>query len=165
MRSRELNRMLAEALKLTPGQWQELMKALSGTDEVARVVQTVQSRPLVCPHCQSERVVGNGHASGLQRYKCRNCDRTFNALADTPRARLWHKGKWERQAEVLRQGLSVHQAAETLSVAPSTAFRWRHRVGASASPGRCAVHGLQWLARSGRQASGRRAPRAESRQR
>jgi len=127
MRSRELKRMLAEASKLTPGQRQELIQALSSADEVAQVVQTVQSRPQVCPHCQGERVVRNGHASGLQRYKCRNCARTFNSLTETPLARLRHKGKWERQAEVLRQGLSVHQAANTLSVAPSTAFRWRHR--------------------------------------
>ncbi|KQV49179.1 hypothetical protein ASC95_16195 [Pelomonas sp. Root1217] len=120
--------MLAEVSKLTPGQRQELMQALSGADEVVQVVQTVQSRPLACPHCQGERVVRNGHASGLQRYKCRSCTRTFNSLTETPLARLRHKGKWERQAQVLRQGLSVHQAADTLSVAPSTAFRWRHRL-------------------------------------
>lgn len=127
MRSRELKRMLAQASKLTPTQRQELMRALSDVDEAERVVQTVQSRPQVCPHCQGERVVRNGHASGLQRYKCRNCARTFNSLTETPLARLRYKGKWERQAEVLRQGLSVHQAAHTLAVAPSTAFRWRHR--------------------------------------
>lgn len=127
MRSRELKRMLAEASKLTPTQRQELIWVLSDLDEAEQVVQTVQSRPQVCPHCQGERVVRNGHASGLQRYKCRNCARTFNSLTETPLARLRYKGKWERQAEVLRQGLSVHQAAHTLKVAPSTAFRWRHR--------------------------------------
>lgn len=127
MRSRELKRMLTEASKLTLTQRQELIPALSDVDEAERVVQTVQSRPQVCPHCQGERVVRNGHASGLQRYKWRHCARTFNSLTETPLARLRHKGKWERQAEVLRQGLSVHQAADTLAVAPSTAFRWRHR--------------------------------------
>ena len=50
-----------------------------------------------------------------------------NALTGTPLARLRHKAKWLTQAEVLNQGLSVHQAAEVLNVAPSTAFRWRHR--------------------------------------
>jgi transposase-like protein len=80
MRSRELKRMLAEASKLTPTQRQELIWVLSDLDEAEQVVQTVQSRPQVCPHCQGERVVRNGHASGLQRYKCRNCARTFNSL-------------------------------------------------------------------------------------
>ncbi len=127
MRSRELQRMLAEATRLTTRQRQALVRALSSADEAAQVVHTLQSRPPSCPHCQDERVVRNGHASGMQRYKCRACARTFNALTSTPLARLRHKGKWERQAEALRQGLSVHRAADALDVAPSTAFRWRHR--------------------------------------
>lgn len=127
MRSRELKRMLTLALKLTPAQKQELLHALNPADDATRVMQTLESRPLDCPHCHSERVVRNGHASGLQRYKCRGCAKTFNALTATPLARLRHKVKWHTQAQVLRQGLSVHQAAQTLVVAPSTAFRWRHR--------------------------------------
>lgn len=119
--------LLTEALKLKPAQRQELIQALGGANEAMRVMQTVQARPQVCPHCQGERVVDNGHASGLQRCKYRNCVRTFNLLTETPLARLGHKTKWECQAEVLRQGLSVHQAAETLAVASSTAFCWRHR--------------------------------------
>jgi len=127
MRNRELKRMLAQASKLTGAQRQQLMRALDQADEVVQVVQTLESRPVACPHCHGERVVRNGRASGLQRYKCRACAKTFNALTATPLARLRHKDKWGRQAEVLRQGLSVHQAADTLVVAPSTAFRWRHR--------------------------------------
>jgi transposase-like protein len=127
MRSRELKRMLAQASKLTPPQRQESRRALGQLDESAQVVQTLESRAVECPQCHSERVVRNGHASGLQRYKCRACLKTFNALTATPLARLQHKDEWELQADVLRQGLSVHQAAEVLRVAPSTAFRWRHR--------------------------------------
>ena len=63
----------------------------------------------------------------MQRFKCRGCAKTFNALTGTPLARLRHKAKWLSQAAVLRDGLSVHKAAERLQVAPSTAFRWRHR--------------------------------------
>lgn len=53
MRSRELKRMPVQASKLTPGQRQELIQALNGADEIAQVVQTVQSRPQACPHCLS----------------------------------------------------------------------------------------------------------------
>ena len=69
----------------------------------------------------------NGVADGLQRYKCRTCGKTFNALTGTPLARLRHKGKWLDQAQALADGLTVKRAAEHLNVAPSTAFRWRHR--------------------------------------
>lgn len=69
----------------------------------------------------------NGYASGLQRYKCRGCGKTFNALTGTALARLRMKGKWLEQQRVLQQGLSVHKAAAQLGVGPATAFRWRHR--------------------------------------
>jgi transposase-like protein len=71
--------------------------------------------------------VRNGTADGLQRYRCRGCRKTFNALTGTPLDRLRHKGKWLDQTGALADGLTVHRAAERLGVAPSTAFRWRHR--------------------------------------
>jgi transposase-like protein len=80
-----------------------------------------------CAHCGAQRVVRNGQADGLQRYKCRGCNKTFNALTGTALARLRQKGKWLTQAAVLHDGLSIHEAAERLDVAPSTALRWRHR--------------------------------------
>jgi transposase-like protein len=81
---------------------------------------------LSCPHCGSEHMVRNGTAHDLQRYKCRDCRKTFNALTGTPLARLRMKGKWLGQTAVLRHGVTITKAAETLGVARSTAFRWRH---------------------------------------
>jgi len=63
----------------------------------------------------------------LQRFKCRACAKTFNALTGTPLARLRMKGKWVAQAEVLRDGLTLKQAAERLNVSHPTTFRWRHQ--------------------------------------
>ena len=73
-------------------------------------------------------MVRNGAAHGLQRYKCRGCrKKTFNALTATSLARLRMKGKWLEQTAVLRDGVTITHAAETLGAAHSTAFRWRHR--------------------------------------
>ena len=119
--------MLSQASKLTPAQNHELIRALGPAEKASPVVQTLESRGLSCPHCNCERVVRNGHASGLQRDRCRKCSKTFNALTATPLTRLRHKDKWPRQAEVLPRGLSVHQATGVLTVAPITAFRWRRR--------------------------------------
>ena len=63
----------------------------------------------------------------MQRYKCRACRRTLNALSTTPLARLRMKAKWLRQPDVLQQGLSVCKVASALDVAKATAFSWRHR--------------------------------------
>ena len=130
MRNREMKRMLVQAPKLTAAQRLVLLRALHTQADNAEVVNIVQAQldaSPTCPHCQGQHVVRNGQASELQRYKCRGCAKTFNALTGTPLARLRHKARWLIQAQVLREGLSVHQAAERLDVAPSTAFRWRHR--------------------------------------
>lgn len=126
----ELKRWLVSVARLTRAQKAELLKALSARDDEAEVGLLVDSRFAqvpACPHCACTRIVRNGSASGLQRYKCRACQRTFNALSKTPLARLRMKAKWLQQEEVLASGLIIRTASAELGVAPSTAFRWRHR--------------------------------------
>jgi len=130
MDAAELKQWLGSVARLTPAQKAELLEALSARDDEAEVGQLVHLRFAqlpTCPHCGGTRIVRNGSASGLQRYKCRGCQRTFNALSKTPLARLRMKAKWLQQQEVLVQGLIVRLASAELGVAPSTAFRWRHR--------------------------------------
>lgn len=129
MRQREWKKLTAMVEKLTFSQRQLLKEALAAEDAAAASVEVieVQSKPICCPHCGNHRMVRNGSANGLQRYKCRSCRRTFNALTRTPLARLRQKAKWLAQAEVLRDGRTITQAAQHLRVARSTAFRWRHR--------------------------------------
>lgn len=130
MDAAELKVFLSSAARLTPRQRTDLLATLSapGQDqEVRALVEMRLTQALACPHCHSVRVVRNGSASGLQRYKCRECGRSFNALSTTPLARLRLKAKWLAQQDVLVAGLSVSEAAAKLEVADTTAFRWRHR--------------------------------------
>lgn len=129
MRQRELKKLKAMVAKLTFAQREELRDELAAEDGAAVSVGIIESqrKRTTCPHCRSERVVGNGSASGLKRYKCRGCSRTFNALTGTPLAHLRQKSKWIAQAEALRDGMTITQVAKRLTVARSTAFRWRHR--------------------------------------
>jgi len=130
MQERDWKRWLERLPALSPRQRQALMAQLCAPDEreqvLAQIDQAGGPKPN-CPHCASRHVVRNGQADGLQRYKCRGCGKTFNALTATPLARLRQRHKWLAQARVLDEGLTVHRAAERLQVAPSTAFRWRHR--------------------------------------
>ena len=80
-----------------------------------------------CPHCASHSLQRWGHVSGLPRYRCKDCRRSFNALTGTPLARLRKKERWAAQAQALMTGESVVEAAKRCDVAVSTAFRWRHR--------------------------------------
>jgi transposase-like protein len=130
MRAPEMRRLLDVVQRLTPRQRGELLRLLQVQPAQAQVEAMVESRldgKPTCPHCQTSGVVRNGHADGLQRYKCRACAKTFNALSGTPLARLRHKAKWLDQADALQAGLVLRQVAERLHVAVSTAFRWRHR--------------------------------------
>jgi transposase-like protein len=130
MDATELKQWLGSVARLTPAQKAELLKALSARDDEAEVERLVHSRVAQfpdCPHCGGMRIVRNGSASGMQRYKCRQCQRTFNALSKTPLARLRLKDKWLQQQDVLVHGLIIRLASAELGVAPSTAFRWRHR--------------------------------------
>ena len=130
MRERELKRLVLTIEALTWIQRGDLIDRLRATQagQAARGIVGDRSRVLpMCPHCQDLHVVRNGQARGLQRYKCRDCGKTFNALTSTPLARLRHRDRWLGQAQALLEGLSITKAAERLDVARSTAFRWRHR--------------------------------------
>jgi transposase-like protein len=80
-----------------------------------------------CPHCDGADVVRWGKASGLPRYRCKACARTFNALTKTPLAKLRMKDKWSSQADAMIEGVSLAKAARRCGVHYTTAFRWRHR--------------------------------------
>lgn len=125
-----MKRWKAALAKMTPTQRQKLVVELTALEKrpaAATIVEGRLTSTPSCPHCTAERVVKNGTARGLQRYKCRGCGRTFCALTGTPLAGLHMRGKWLEQAAALRDGLTLHEAAEQLNVAVSTAHRWRHR--------------------------------------
>ena len=94
MRRRELNRMFRAIEEMTWAQRRELaarLKAAQASEEVRAVVEDRLQVLRTCPHCGGAHVVRNGTAGGLQRYRCRGCGRTFNALTATPLARLRHR--------------------------------------------------------------------------
>jgi transposase-like protein len=84
-----------------------------------------------CPPCDSRDVVHWGKASALPRYRCKGCQRTFNALTKTPLSGLRMKHKWPAQAAAMIDGVSIAKAAQRCDVDYTTAFRWRHRFLAS----------------------------------
>lgn len=131
MRARELKQLLAQTAKLTPSQRERLVGHLNAGLALNQATAILEGRMAPhpdCPKChQALRVVRNGQADGLQRYKCRSCGITFNALTGTPLARLRHRDKWLEQVHGMDEGLSVRKAAARMGVHRTTAFRWRHR--------------------------------------
>ena len=130
MRQQQMTRLIHSLPQLTHHQRQQLARSLQALLDHSQAIAVVEAHSgacRACPHCSSSLLVKNGSANGLQRFKCRQCARTFNALTGTPLARLHLRDKWMGQAQVLSEGLSLNQVALRLGVAQSTAFRWRHR--------------------------------------
>jgi transposase-like protein len=80
-----------------------------------------------CPYCAACRIYRHGMSSGLQRYRCLACNRTFNALTNTPLAFLRLRGKWLPYLQCVLDSLPVRAAAEKAGIHRNTSFRWRHR--------------------------------------
>jgi transposase-like protein len=91
---------------------------------LALIETTARSRP--CPRCGCGRV-HRGQASGLQRFRCLGCGRSYNALTGTPLARLCKKGCWLPYLQCVLESRTVRDAARVVGMHRTTGFRWRHR--------------------------------------
>lgn len=116
--------------RMSRNQRDKLRKRLEGkenTDEVIALIERNQDDKPACPHCKASNLYRWGKTSELQRYLCRECNRTFNALTGTPLARLRHKDKWFKYEQTMIQGLSIRKSADSCKIAKNTSFKWRHR--------------------------------------
>jgi transposase-like protein len=125
MLTKAFNRLLSQLDKLTPEQSKNIVIKLSKEqDNLEETIGTVAC----CPHCQSKRFHKWGIRSNIQRYRCKECTKTFNALTNTPLSRLRHKEVWKDYANDLINGLSLRASAKHCNVDKNTTFRWRHRM-------------------------------------
>lgn len=131
MNAETFNGVMKQVFRLTLRQREVLRKRLDELDAqqeglaVIESVGTAQTR--CCPQCQGTDLYLHGQASGLQRYRCKTCQRTFNALTGTALARLRKKDKWLGFIAELVASHPLRQAAATLEVHRNTTLRWRHR--------------------------------------
>ncbi len=103
------------------------LSQLSDEPKVSELIETAFDTKGICPHCSHTESYRHGLAHGLQRYRCKACKKTFNALTGTPLARLRYKSKWLDYLDAITHSLTVRQAAIDLDVHRNTTFRWRHR--------------------------------------
>jgi len=130
MKARDFQAFIEQLGDLSQLQRDALVAALSASgagNEVIAIIETRFAAAPACGHCSSGNIRGWGSASKLKRYKCRDCDRTFNALTGTPLAQLHLREKWLDYARSLVAGVSLRKAAAANGMHLETAFRWRHR--------------------------------------
>src|SRR3954464_3828009 len=130
MREADFEVLLRLVERLSDEQRTALGRALasaSGEPEAVRLIEGAFAAAPRCPHCGVERLQRWGHASGLRRYRCAACRKTFNALTGTSLARLRKKACWLRYGGGSAAGRTVAKAAPHCGVHLTTSFRWRHR--------------------------------------
>lgn len=127
MRNRAFNHFLEQLKNLTPSQKEKVVSSLHENTSMEKVESTVDSVDS-CPYCSSQELHKWGIRDNLQRYRCKSCHKTFNALTGSPLARLRYKEVWIDFAQDLIEGVSVRKSAIHCGVNKNTTFRWRHRM-------------------------------------
>ena len=97
MEAQDYRAFVEQLNELTSSQRAALVAALKTRGSVDEVIATVEmgfAAAPSCGHCRSGRFVSWGHATGMRRYKCKDCGRTFNALTGTPLGHLHCREKW-----------------------------------------------------------------------
>jgi len=130
MKKQKFSELLAQVKDLTKVQRAALGELLGKAQHEktpAAVVDEKFAGSPVCPQCRSGSIHKWGIVSGIQRYRCKDCGRSFNALSGTSMARLRKKELWLEYSKTLADSLSLSKAAERCGIDRTTAFRWRHR--------------------------------------
>ena len=130
MRKQKFSEFLVQLKDLTKAQRAALCEVLGKTQQEknpAAIVDEKFAANPECPQCRSGSLHKWGIVSGIQRYRCKDCGRSFNALTGTSMARLRKKELWLEYSKALADSLSLSKAAELCGIDRTTAFRWRHR--------------------------------------
>ncbi|MDC0947829.1 IS1595 family transposase [Gammaproteobacteria bacterium] len=115
---------------LTDAQLDELLETLQqhhDADGVQRLIMARLAEHGSCPRCQSANRNKHGVEFGSQRFRCKDCGKTYSATTGTPFHRLRDKTKLLENAACMADGLSVRKTAAKMDISVQKAFRWRHK--------------------------------------
>lgn len=82
----------------------------------------------VCPHCSHVKYTKMGKDKGVQRYKCKSCQRTFTPFTGTWMASIHKKDKLSQYLKLMYEGLSLEKIRLKLNISKQTSFDWRHKI-------------------------------------
>lgn len=87
-----------------------------------------------CPHCKSTEHVKNGVTCGRQRYKCKDCGKTYAKSTLTSVHKLQKIDKWTDFIYLMFNSgrpLTLKELSEKLGITPKTVHTWKHKLLAS----------------------------------
>lgn len=90
--------------------------------------ESLINKQAVCPHCCGSRYYRYGKARGSQRFKCKDCLRTFNEYTGTWLYGIHKKTLIEPYMELMINQYSLDKTRKKLGINKKTAFDWRHKI-------------------------------------
>lgn len=133
----DIELILAEIVKLPPTEQGKLYEQLypiinKSSNNVADYLKDIRearfSTSPHCPHCASINIKGHGKYRSRQRYKCKDCNKTFNDTTASPMAGTHYPNKWAKHIQLMLKSSTLKEVSEELDIHISTAFYWRHKV-------------------------------------
>lgn len=125
---------LSAARSLSDSDRQSLVSALSmGGKCCASVPESSRlsalfSKQSRCPYCGGSHYYRFGKENGTQRFKCKDCGRTFTEYTGTWQHRLHKRWLVEAYMRLMAGQKSLDKISATLGINKKTAFDWRHKI-------------------------------------
>lgn len=86
------------------------------------------NKQVACPHCKSHSYYRYGQDKGSQRFKCKECKRTFTEHSGTWLSGIHKKELVNDYLEMMNEGKSLDKIKAKLHIHKKTAFDWRHKI-------------------------------------
>jgi transposase-like protein len=81
-----------------------------------------------CPHCGGKHYIRFGTACGAQRFRCKDCGKTFNEYTGTWLEGIHKKELVEPYMSLMIEHSSLDKIRKKLGINKKTAFDWRHKI-------------------------------------
>lgn len=81
-----------------------------------------------CPYCNSTNFRKHGTDRGIQRYRCKQCFKTYKDTTGTPLHWIHKKQLINKYIKCLQSGISIRKAARQTGICKNTSFTWRHKL-------------------------------------
>lgn len=101
--------------------------AISYIEKLTEESEEDKTVPL-CPHCKSEGK-RNGHKDGIQRFKCKTCNKTYGVTTNTTMYNSrCGEAAWKQVIRDTVDGVSMDKTSEALALSHATIFNMRHKI-------------------------------------
>ncbi len=115
--------------KLSSSEQSQLLITLPKLGKKAGTIKA-SSKVNECPYCKQTAIFKDGKPKGIQRYKCKSCNRNFSSTTGKAFSGIKKKSQFEEyKSIIITEGLlPLKQMSLRLGISIQTSFDWRHKI-------------------------------------